>query len=285
MMHAATWRLATLASALGALGALVFALVGTRKGIAYFVVGKYGAHLGARLRTLHRPNTSSRIVALQTAVLVALAAVAVLGRASPALLIAVAVAAGPALWLEREVARRVARLDEQADGFATALANALKSTASIGAAIDSVAGMMEGPIAQEFAFAVKEMQLGKSLDEALASVGPRARSAKTTTVLASILIARQVGGNLSVVLERTAATLREMERLEGVVRQKTAESRAQMWAMTLAPFVICYGMMRFDENFFEPLTTSTTGRALVAGAVVSYVAALVVARKILAVDI
>jgi tight adherence protein B len=285
MLAAITWKCVALGCAGVSIGLLVFALVGSPKSIVYIGYGKYTAYLASGFKALRYLKSPARIVVAQVSVLLGLATLAVFWRPNHVWPLAVVVAIGPAVWLERKLARRIQRLDEQADGFATALMNALKATPSIAAALDSVAGMMEGPIAQELSFALKEIRLGKTLDEALVSVGLRSRSAKTATVLASILIGRQVGGNLPNVLERTAATLREMERLEGVVRQKTAESRAQMWAMTLAPFVISYGMMQFDENFFEPLTTTPTGRGLIAAAVLSYVAALVAARKILAVDI
>ena len=42
---------------------------------------------------------------------------------------------------------------------------------------------------------------------------------------------RQVGGNLPKVLETTAHTLREMKRLEGVIRTKTADGRMQLWVI------------------------------------------------------
>lgn len=268
-----------------ALACVIFALVGTRKGILYFAYGKYMAYLTSRMRSLHIFKSPARIVVGQIAALFALSTVAALARLPYFSIFAAVIAVAPAVWLERELKNRVTKLDFQADGFATALANALKSTPSIAAALENVAGMMEGPVAQEFSLAIKEMRLGKSLDEALTAVGPRAKSPKLATVLASILIGRQVGGNLTKVLETTAATLREMERLEGVVRQKTAESRAQMWAMTLAPFVLCYGMMQLQENFFDPLTTTTTGYIICACAAASYISALVAARKILAVDI
>ena len=176
-------------------------------------------------------------------------------------------------------------LDRQADGFALALSNSLKSTASLGAAVETAAHLMDGPTAEEIQLAVKETRVGRSLAEALEAVGARAGSRKLAIVLAAVLIAREIGGNLPKVLDTTASTLREMERLEGVVRQKTAEGRMQMWGLSLAPVVLCYCLYKVEPTYFEPLMTTTIGHLIAFAALLLYVAGLLVARKMLVVDI
>jgi tight adherence protein B len=76
-----------------------------------------------------------------------------------------------------------------------------------------------------------------------------------------------------------------MERLEGVVRQKTADGRMQMWALSLAPVVICGAIHKLDPTYFAPLTSTTIGYVALTIAIILYVAGLFIARKVLAVDI
>ena len=105
------------------------------------------------------------------------------------------------------------------------LANALKSTPSIGAAFQSVAPVLRDPMRQEVDLAIKEMKVGSTLDQALLHMAARVGSRQLDSALSSTDIGRQVGGNLPKVLESTSATLREMARLDGVIRTKTAEGK------------------------------------------------------------
>ena len=165
-----------------------------------------------------------------------------------------------------------------------ALANALKTTPSIGGAFGSVVNVIEDPIRSEVDLALKEMRVGSTLDMALLSMAARVGSRQLDSALSAILIGRQVGGNLPKVLETTANTLREMKRLEGVIRTKTADGRMQLWVIGAMPliFILCFGTAW--PGYFDPLTKSWTGYGIIAGVGVCWVSALVMARKILAVD-
>jgi tight adherence protein B len=70
------------------------------------------------------------------------------------------------------------------------------------------------------------MRVGNTLDQALMNMSARIQSRQLDTAITSVLVGIQVGGNLPTVLETTASSIRDMRRLEGVVRSKTGEARA-----------------------------------------------------------
>jgi tight adherence protein B len=284
---AETWRWLAIASETVSALAVAFLLFRPRTGLFHIQQGKYVDWLTVRLRRLHVFMKAARIADAQLAALVAILTMTSSRVLPPgnALALAIAVAVLPALFIARRVQQRIDRLDAQADAFCLALANALKSTASIGAALEATASLVEAPTSQEITLAIKETKMGRPLGEALEASGPRAGSPKLATVLGAILIGRQVGGNLPKVLETTASTLREMGRLEGVVRQKTADGRMQMWGMSLLPVVLIAGIYYVKPDFFAPLSASATGIAITVAGVASYLTAVVAARKILQVDI
>lgn len=287
-MHALAanvWMGITIACAAVVAAAVVVVLVGNERGIFFVVWGRYLAHLTQRLRRLHVFRPAAPIAQAQLALLFVVLAAAAFDVLPYWYAVIVVLAPAPALVLEHLAQKRIAMLDRQADAFCLALANALKSTPSIGAAIETVAAMMTGPVHEELELAVKETKVGRSLAEALEAVGPRAGSHRVATVLAAVLIGRQVGGNLPAVLDTTATTLREMERLEGVLRQKTATGRMQLWGLTIAPIVICTAIHKADPHFFDPLRTQTVGYYVVAAAVTLYVVGILLARKVMAVSL
>jgi tight adherence protein B len=286
-MSTETWRWTTIASVAVASAAVSAVLFAPRVGLYHAQEGRYADWLRIRLRRLHASRKPATLVDLQL-VLVGLGGfVAALGIAplSYALVLVASSAFLPPFVLERLVARRLARLDAQADSFCLALANALKANANIGAALESLVTLLEAPIAQELDLAMKETRVGRPLGEALQELAVRTASQKIGTIIAAVLIGRQVGGNLPKLLETTAATLREITRLEGVIRQKTATGRMQIWGMSILPIVVIAGTYVFKPDFFAPLTASAVGYAIATGGLLLYVASLALARKILAVDV
>ncbi len=197
----------------------------------------------------------------------------------------VVIAVVPGVYIEQLRKKRVEEIESQLDGFLLALANALKSTPSIGAALASVSGVIQPPMRQEVDLALKEMKVGSSLDQALLHMASRAGSRQLDSALSSILIGRQVGGNLPKVLETTSSTMREMQRLEGVVRTKTAEGRFQLWAIGVLPFVLVFMLNALWPGYFKPLEGNMIGYILIGVASTLWVTAIVLARKVLSVDL
>jgi tight adherence protein B len=246
---------------------------------------QYTGHLDRQLKLLFMQGTGARIALLQcgAAVLVSLA--------GPLLDIPywyvglVLCAVGPFVYLRRKHAEHVRRLETQADGLILGLANSLKTVPSPSAALGALAPVLPFPMRLEIDRLLKEMRIGSTLEQALLNMSSRIRSPDLDAALSSLLIGLQVGGNLPLVLETTAATIREMMRLQGVVRTKTSESRAQLWVLALFPFVICYAFVALDPMYFTPLQKSVVGTLVISVAVVLWLASLLAARKILKVDI
>jgi tight adherence protein B len=191
----------------------------------------------------------------------------------------------PAVVIERQRRQRVEAIENQLDGFLLALANALKATPSLGDAFSSVQRLIPPPLQQEVELAVKEMRVGSTLDQAVLFMAGRIGSRQVDSALSALLIGRQIGGNLPKILDTTAASLREMSRLEGVVRTKTAEGKAQMWVLAVFPLVLMVAFNAVKDGYFDPLTQSITGYVVIALGLAFWIASLVVARKILDVDI
>jgi tight adherence protein B len=76
-----------------------------------------------------------------------------------------------------------------------------------------------------------------------------------------------------------------MARLEGVVRTKTAEGKTQAYVLGVIPFVLIGAIHMVDEHWLEPLGSTTLGFAIIGTAAVLWVAAILLARRILAVDV
>jgi tight adherence protein B len=246
---------------------------------------KYTAHLERSLRLLFIKGSAKRIVAAQLISIAALCAAGVFFDLGLAYALAGVAALAPVLYLAQKRAEHVKQVESQVDSLVTALANCLKTVPSPAAAMSHVVAVLPSPMRLEIDRVLKEMRVGSTLEQALLNMSSRLRSPELDAALSALLIGLQVGGNLPRVLESTADTIREMSRLEGVVRTKTSDGRAQLWVLALFPFVICFAFNLLDPGYFTPLQTTFLGTLIMIAALTFWIAGLLLARKIVKVDI
>ena len=195
------------------------------------------------------------------------------------------VAAGPFLQIRHLREQRVVRMEQQLDGWLLMLANALRAVPSIGDALASSQALLHAPISQELDVVLKEYKLGTPLDIALRNMAERVKSRVISTAVTMLQVARRTGGDLPTTLETSAASLRELARLEGVVRTKTADGRNQAMVVGALPLVVIAALYFVQPDLLMPLFQSLKGNIILGIAIALWAGAIASAIKILKVDI
>lgn len=144
--------------------------------------------------------------------------------------------------------------------FARQLANALmllvsslRSGYSFIKGLELVAAEMDDPMSKELKRALREIQLGSSVDQALMNLSKRIANADMEIVVCAYLIQRDVGGNLTELMERVAETIRERFRIRGDIRALTAQGRMSGVVVSLIPFALSGLIMLVNPTYFQPL--------------------------------
>ncbi len=181
--------------------------------------------------------------------------------------------------------KRVDLLEKQIEGWLTSVARCLEAAPSLGEALESSIATCDAPMREEVQQIMSEIKLGRPIDKALSKWSERVDSRTLTMAIATLLVGRETGGQIGQVLRSAAASLREMERLEGVVRTKTAEGKGQALVISIVPFPLYLVVRTTDPTFFLPLEQTATGHLLMGVAAALWIAATLSARKILAVQI
>jgi len=245
----------------------------------------YTARLDRDLDLLFRPRRGRRIALTQAALMLGLG-VAAVGTGVWTLAAALAlVAFAPRLWLTREVNRKRTDIEQRLPGVARTLANSLRATPNLVSAIEQTQRLCPPGLDRELELVLEELHVGSTLEPALLRMGARVRSNDLDAVLTAILITRQVGGHLPEVLETLAASLREMARLAGVLRTKTAEGRIQFLVVALVPPVLVLFFGKLRPGHFDPLLASHTGLVVCVVAALLWMGSVLLARKVLAVQL
>lgn len=246
---------------------------------------RYAESLDAPLRRMLQPARGRFILSLQITFVLLLLGCAAGLRSLGCLIVAALILPAPGLVIMYLRKRRRDQVEAKLDVFALALANATRATPSVGRALQILQSSLSAPLDAEVAQVLQELRVGSSLDQALLNFSWRVESPALDALLSSILIARKVGGDLSNVLETTAATLREMMRLEGVLRSKTAQARTQMWVLACIPPGIVLAFETVTPGYYRPMTSDTIGLLALCVAALAWIGSIMMARKILAVEL
>jgi tight adherence protein B len=248
-------------------------------------VQRYRDELDNKLRFLRMRLLASTILWSQVALSVSVLGVALATyRATPLILLPL-ILLGPRVQLARLVAKRVTAVEAQIEPWLVAVANGLKASPSLGESISASVSLLSAPMSEEIALLVKEYELGTALDRALEQFASRIGSRTLQGAVLALQVARNSGGNLPEMLENAASALRELARLEGVVRTKTAEGKAQAFVIGAIPVPMVVGIHFMDRHFFDPLVVTFAGNLVIAAAVALWAMAILMASKILAVDV
>ncbi|MEM9189034.1 MAG: type II secretion system F family protein [Myxococcota bacterium] len=245
---------------------------------------RYEQRLDGRLKSLFIERQGRHIARPQGAV-VAVLLVASLGFRSPLLsLAAIVFAAGPLAWLEWARQERVSKIESQLEGWLQLVASALRSSGGMGSAVQSTVSLVPKPLQEELELVVRKTQLGVTLERSLEEFRHRTDSQTVAGALSTIIVGQRTGGDIPRLLETAAESLREMARLEGLVRAKTAQAKLQTAVMALLPFVFLLGLEKLRPGWFEPLLADPRGYYAVAGAALAWLAAIALSAKILQVE-
>ena len=186
------------------------------------------------------------------------------------LIVAVAFAAVayfvPGFYVKYRQRKRFRALNNQLGDTILLLSNALKAGYSFAQAVDTVAKNASPPIADEFTRAVREMNLGGTIEESLGGMVKRIESDDLDLMVTAVAIHRTVGGNLAEILDNIAFTIRERVRIKGQIATLTASAKSSGQLITGLPIILAVFMYFATPTYFQPMTKSPIGWAILGAA-------------------
>jgi tight adherence protein B len=214
-----------------------------------------------------RPGAFVVAVVLLDAALALVATVLafVTGAAAGWLFVVVAIALVPIvarMYLARRTAKRRAAFADQLDDTLQLIASGLRAGHSLARAIDAVSREAESPTAEEFARIINENRLGRDLGEAIALAAQRMKSDDLAWTAQAVDIHREVGGNLSEVLDHVAETIRERNQIRRQVATLSAEGRVSANVLMALPVVIAAVLTVISPKYLTMFVTTPVGVVL-----------------------
>ncbi|MBT2532079.1 type II secretion system F family protein [Arthrobacter sp. ISL-48] len=172
------------------------------------------------------------------------------------------------LALNKLIARRRRKFDEQVPDTLQMFSGGLRAGHSLLRAIDAAAQENEAPMAEELSRILNETRIGRDLGESLADVSLRTASEDFYWIAQAIEIHREVGGDLAEVLDHVGETIRDRNQVRGQVRALSAEGRISALVLMALPILMFIGLVLFNPLYAKVFTTTVAGFAMLGAAAV-----------------
>ena len=191
----------------------------------------------------------------------------------------------PDLWVRQVRAMRHARFHAQLVDALFIISSSLKAGLSLIQAMEVVESEMGPPISQEFGLMVKAHRLGRTFEESLRSLNERMQSEEVNLITTALLVGRETGGDVTEIIGRLIATIREKKKLTEKTKTLTLQGRLQAYIMSALPVGFVLVIRTFNSHYFDPMLGMGLGRSLIVLAVLLWLGGMVILLKLCKVEI
>ncbi len=155
----------------------------------------------------------------------------------------------PRFYVKRQQTVRLNKFNDQLGDMLNLMVNGLRAGYSTMQAMEAISRELPAPISDEFHRVVQEMQIGITMEKALDNLLRRIPSEDLDFVVTAINVQREVGGNLSEILDTISFTIRERVRIKGEIRVMTAQVRSSGLVLSLIPVFLTLALWFISPEY------------------------------------
>ncbi len=167
-------------------------------------------------------------------------------------------------WLRSRCTARQRAFASELPDFLMLLASGLRAGLSFTHALDSAASEGKGEVGRQMRRALREVQVGALLDAALMDCAERMDNDDLRWTVTALSIQREVGGNLSTILDNASATIKERYALRREVQTLSAEGRLSAYILLSLPLGVLLFLVVFRREYVSLLWTEPLGMVMLA---------------------
>ena len=178
----------------------------------------------------------------------------------------------PGMYVKSQQKKRLQKFNDQLSDMLNLMVNGLRAGYSTMQAMEAISKELPAPICDEFRRVIQEMQIGIPMETALENLLRRIPSEDLDFVVTAINVQREVGGNLSEILDNISFTIRERVRIKGEVRVLTSQVRTSGTVLSLIPFFLVLILWFLNPEY---LMAVTEGGPYITAAIICVVLGLI----------
>ncbi len=170
--------------------------------------------------------------------------------------------AGALVLLNIRAERRRSRFADQLTDTLGIMASSLRSGQSLPRAVELVASEAPSPTAEEFHRISFEVRVGRDLTDSIRDAADRVSSPDLEWLAQAVDINRELGGDLTEILDNVASTIRERRTVARQIDALSAEGRASAWVLLSMPVLLfLFSWWRTPDNI-NTMLSEPIGRLL-----------------------
>lgn len=181
--------------------------------------------------------------------------------------------------------RRKTAFSRQLPSAIEAISHSMKAGINFTQAFETITKMENAPLSQEFSLVLQEIRLGSSWEASLQHLEKRIPIEPVRYLVSSILISREVGGNLADLLQSLATTMRRVHEVEQKILALTSQGRMQGKIMTGLPVFLGLCLTALEPVAMQQLWTTPVGWIVSAIAIALLAIGYFFIRKIVGVTV
>ena len=186
----------------------------------------------------------------------------------------------PPMWVFSIMKKRREVFARQLPDALAMMCNSLQTGFSLQIALLSVGEEMAEPISTEFARLAREMQLGINIDEGMYRMVERTKNDDLALIAITVSIQRQIGGNLSEILDSISKTINARIALANEVKLLTTTGRTSGLLIGALPAVILIALMILNPEYVEMFFQTLQGRLMLIIAGIMEIIGFIVVNKV-----
>jgi tight adherence protein B len=194
--------------------------------------------------------------------------------------IGVAAAFVPFLVISYFRSARVSKFEEQFPEAIELIARAMRAGHAFTTGIKIASDELPDPAGPEFRLLYERQNYGAQIPDALRAFAERIPTIDARFFVTAVLTQREAGGNLSEILDRLAAVMRERFRIRREVRVRSAHGRITAYVLACMPPVLAILMLMANPKQMMLLATDPLGVQLVVTGIILQVVGMLLVRKI-----
>lgn len=149
------------------------------------------------------------------------------------------------------------------------IVRAVRAGLPVSVALEAAGRETPDPVGVEFRNVIADIRIGLDLDEALARAAQRIHLVDFDFFVASLVLQRKSGGNLSETLAILSSVLRRREELRSKTKAITSEARTSAVVLAALPFVAGGGIALLNPQYLGILFTDPRGAYIMGAALLS----------------
>jgi len=189
-----------------------------------------------------------------------------------------------AAYVRNKIRRRQAATEEHLADALVNISGSLRAGFSFPQACQMAVPQLHWPLNEEIQEMLEEVNVGRSLDDALRTLAERVESYEMDITVNAVLVQRQVGGSLAEILDNLARTLRERKELRGHLMALTAQQRLSAYFVAGVPLLTLGFLCLTSWQFMKPLFVTFTGNILITIGVIMDLLGFLVMRRLTRID-